>query len=468
MTTPSSYGGGGFMPPNTFIPPQSLASPSVDPRAPSALRAIGALSPRLFRAASEQRAIYGSTYEVILANLLGKLSFGASSSFRIRGHNGNAMPLGLFIRFVGAPLSGKTDAHDRFNAPVIEAMKGWGKRWLLDNLTRPGLLRKIRGGAVLLMLSMAEGRTHLDDRMSRAFSEFNDLYDGHVPAFDRAADDDDELILSAPDSAIFIQCVNVHHDKHREWLDKNAREAIGSGYLYRLLISVAEDTALEGAGKQQPEVALLDYDQRMVELIAGGRIKLTTGSAKQLPIIDVMPEAEQILRHAIERFESIAAPFLPPTDARVFAVRLATNARRIAGCMHVFEGYGGGVSADTVTRSVAIAEYFELSWLCSVFPPKRPTDAMLNGERLLGQLHVRAREERMWFPSWRKSDLVAEAPNFGWTEREMKAAITFICGHGFAQIVSRAENGRRVIKLELVQNSCPPWPINQNWLPASI
>jgi hypothetical protein len=423
---------------------------------PTAWQAINVLTPSLFRVASEQRAIYGSVYEAILVNLLGHVSFAAAGNFRIRDHNGKAMPLTLNLRFAGPPLSGKSAAHDRFNAPVTEAMKGWKKRWHFNNVTPTALLRKIRGGSVFLMLSMAEGRDHLGGgvggKLSQAFPELNDLYDSNVPPFDRADDDNDE-VENAPDHAILVTCVNVQNGRHREWLDRHAKDAAESGHLYRLMMLETDQIAVEGAGNQQPEMALLDYDQRIVELIASARINLDANSVSRLPVIEVSPEAERVLRLAQERFVQMPGPWLSPNDARVFAVRLVANTRRIAGCLHVFERYGGAVSADTMSRAATIAECFAARWLETVFPPKPVPDGVQRGQCLLDALHNLARQSGMRIPGWREADIVASAPNFGWTKAEMKAAITAICGAGLAQIVPRIENGRRIIKLELILSS---------------
>jgi len=400
-----------------------------------------------------------------MVNLFAHVSFAASGNFRIRGHNGTPMPLTLHLRFAGRTLSGKSATHDRFSASLIEAMTGWKKRWRFNNVTSPALLRKIRGGSVLSLLSMAEGRGHLNDQvsgqLSRAFQELNDLYDSNVPAFDRADDDDDEMVAKAPDSAIFVTCVNVQNDKHRAWLDKHAQDAIGSGYLYRLLMMEANEVAVEGAGSQQPEMALLDYDQRIVELIASARLKLESTSANRLPVIDIPPDVERILRSAQERFILMASSVLPPDDAHVFAIRLAANTRRIAGCMHVFERFEGSISVDTMTRATTVAECFAAHWLATVFPPKPMSDAVQRGQCLLDALHNWARH--MWFPCWRESDLVVRAPNFGWSKPEMRAAITLICGQGFARVVTRIENGRRVIMLELNQNPVAFQPVNSTY-----
>jgi hypothetical protein len=472
MNAPASSNGGGFMPPQNFVSPQTTDYLHAGHYPPTSWQAINALTPSLFRAASEQRANYGSTHEASLVNLLGAVSFAASGNFRIRGHNGKEMPLTLHIRFAGPPLSGKSATFDRFNTPVIEAMKGGKKRWQFDNVTPPTLLRKIRGGLVLAMLGMAEGRGHLSDKLSgqlsRAFQELSDLYDGHVPSFDRADDDDEEVVANAPDSAIFVTCVNVQNDAHRVWLDKHAQDAIGSGYLFRVMMMETEEIAVEGAGSLQPEVALLDYDQSMVELIAGGRIKLEAMPANRLPVIDVMPEAEQALRQARERFNQMASSVLSPNDARVFAVRLAANTRRIAGCMHVFERYEGAVSDETMARAATIAECFGGHWLASVFRPKPVPDVVQRAQRLLDYLHGCARQVGLHTPSCRRSDIETLAPNFGWTKAGMSEAISLICGQGFAQVVPRIEDGRRVIKLELIANPEGFLPGHQGYLPPRL
>ncbi|MFP6557772.1 DUF3987 domain-containing protein [Paraburkholderia sp. B3] len=413
---------------------------------PKVQRAISALTPGMYRAAHECHAIHGAGYGATLANILGKVSFAVAGNFRIRDRNGHSMPLGLHILFAGARLSGKSKAHDRFNAPVEEAMKGWRKRWLFDNVTLPALLRKIRGGSIWSMLSMPEGRGYLGSQLGRSFHDLSDLYDSNIPSFDRA-DDGDDIAEHVPDSTIFVTCINVQDDAHRAWLDKHAQDAIASGYLFRLLMMETDELSHEGAGATQSESALLDYDQRIVELITGASIKLNTMSVSQLPLIEVSSEAEQILRRAQEHFQYMASAALDERDEIVFAVRLATNARRIAGCMHVFERYEGTVSFDTMDRAVTIAEFFGAQWLTAVFPPKPIPEVAQRAQRLLDYLYDR--QYRWREVSWRKSDIEELAPNFGWNRAEMKEAITSICGEGLAHVIPRTENGRRVVKLEL-------------------
>ncbi|CAJ5415194.1 Uncharacterised protein [Burkholderia pseudomallei] len=466
MIFPAYPMGGGFMPSPKFgLQSQQKTHMPSGYVAPSLHQAISALTPRMYRAAHECCSIYGAGYGAVLANMLGKVSFAVSGNFRIRGHNGRSMPLSLHIRFAGARLSGKTEAHDRLIAPILAVMKGWKKPWLFSDVPPPTLVRKIRGGAVLTMLTMQEGRGHLDSKLSRTFQDLSDLYEATIPPFARADDDDDDLIEHAPDSAIFVTCVNVQDDKNREWLGKYGKSAIESGYVFRLLMMESDELANEGAGEQQPEFALLDYDHRIVELITSGLIKLKDTPVNQLPEIKVAPEAEQVLQQAQEHFKFMASAMLSPRDVIVFAVRLAANARRIAGCMHVFEGYEGVVSSDTMARAVTIAEFFGERWLAAVFPPKAVPEAEQRGQCLLDCLFAHACQAGPHAPSARESDIKALAPNFGWSKAEMVEAITWICGRGFAQVVPRIENGRRVLKFELLVSPSGFMPGHQAYRP---
>ncbi|MBR8034491.1 DUF3987 domain-containing protein [Burkholderia vietnamiensis] len=454
------------MPSPNFGPPSQLKN-HLPPGyvAPSLHQAISALTPRMYRAAHECHAIYGAGYGAILTNLLGKVSFAVSGNFRIRGHTGRSMPLSLHIRFAGARLSGKTEAHDRFIAPIDAAMKGWKKPWLFSNVLPPTLVRKIRGGAVLAMLSMQEGRGHLDGSLSRSFDDLSDLYEAKIPPFARADDDDEDLIEHAPDSAIFVTCVNVQDDKNREWLDTYGKSAIESGYLLRLLIMESNELASEGIGEHHPEFALTAYDDRIAELIASGLTKLKDTPVSQLPEIKVAPEAEQVLRQALERFKFMASAMLSQRDMIVFAVRLAANARRIAGCMHAFDGYDGAVSPDTMARAAMIAEFFGERWLAVVFPPKPVPEAQQRGQRLFDSLYAHACQAGLHAPSARESDIKALAPNFGWSKAEMTEAMTWVCGRGLAQVVPRTENGRRVIKFELLVSPSGFMPAQTGYSP---
>ncbi len=453
--------GEGFMPSSSPSPTFGQGQPLPDclPHGcypPSQSQAVSALTPNLYRPACECHAIYGPGYGAVLANLLGKVSFAVAGNFRIRSDNGRSMPLSLHIRFAGARLSGKSEAHIRFNAPIVEAMRGAKKSWLFNNITLAALLRKIRSGSVLGMLSMPEGRGYLKSAISRSFEDLSELYDGSMPPFARADDDDEDLAENASDSAILVKCVNVQDDAHRTWLDKFGLDAMASGYLFRLLMMECDELAIEGAGAQQPELALLNYDDRIIELIASARVKLKSMPADKLPVIDVAPEAEQILRKAKECFRAMSGKALSPRDAIVFSARLCANARRIAGCMHVFEGYEGAVSADTMARAVTIAEYFGACWLATVFPPKPLSAAAQRGRHLLATLVTWVRQSQQSSLSWREADIVALAPNYGWSKAEMKEAMMWMCCAGFAQILPRTENSRRVIKFELNRDFASP------------
>lgn len=415
---------------------------------PTLPQAVGALPPGMYRAAHECHAIYGTGYGASLANVLGKVSFAVAANYRIRDRDGQSMSLGLQIWLAAEPLSGKSKAHSRFITPIVAAMKGWKKRWLFDNVTPAALQRRIRGGSDWSMLGTAEARGYLRSALSHSFQLLNDLYDGNVSSFERA-DDKDDVGEPPPDSAAFVQSINFQNDVLRGWLDRYAKEAIASGYLFRLLMMETDELAIEGAGARQPESALLDYDQRIGELMASAQEKLETMSASELPVIEVSSDAEHVLRQGQGRFEYMASAALSSRLATVFAVRLGANARRIAGCMHVFEGYEGPVSADTMDCAVTIAEFFGAQWLAAVFPPEPIPEPMQWAQRLLDYLHDLARRPWGAQTSWRETELVAQAPNFKWTKAQMREAIRLICGWGFAEIVTRLENGRNVVKLEL-------------------
>jgi hypothetical protein len=434
---------GGFMPPTTHM----------DYTRPDYLRALtqeatNALTPTLNRAAIAERASDGSTEEAILANMAAAISAATACNFRIQGHNGKSLILALHVQFVGPPLSGKTDAHDRHLGAVKKGMRGCKRARHFSDVTPATLIRTIRDGAIFSILSMSEGRAHLRSKLGRDFALWNDLYDGRIPAFARADDHDD--VANAPDEGIFVKCTNVQNDRHREWINKYREEAIGSGYLQRELILVTDQLAVVGGARQQHEDALVAHDRRLNELIASGVRKLEETSVGDLPVIEVPLESEQILRQALEHYRDMARAVMPPNDALVVAVRLAGNARRFAGCMHVWEGYEGGVSVDTMTRAATIAKCFGAHWLATVFPPKLIPEAMQRAQHLLDSLHAWARQAGVQFPSWKKSDIDVLAPNFGWTRAEMNEAIMWICERGFAQVVPRTEKGRRVVKLELI------------------
>ncbi|WP_165487593.1 hypothetical protein [Burkholderia vietnamiensis] len=178
MSAPVYNGGGGFVPSQNLgrvSPEMSYLPDGYYPTTVS--QAVSALTPRMYRAALECHSIHGAGYGAILANLLGNVSFAVAGNLRIRDCKGKSMPLILHIRLAAARLSGKSTAHYRFVAPVKAAMRGWQKSWQFDNVTLAALLRRIRGGCILSMLSTDEGRCHLRNQLSRSFHDLSELYD---------------------------------------------------------------------------------------------------------------------------------------------------------------------------------------------------------------------------------------------------------------------------------------------------
>lgn len=455
MNPPVQHLGGGIMPSQTYPSTQYGDYSAAGSSFPTATQAIEWLTPNLYRVAAELRAITGATPEAVLANLLGSVSFAVSGNFRVRKHDGQTMPLSLHIQFAGPPLSGKSAAHDRLHAPIAEAMRDCENAWQFADVQPSTLLRKIRDGSTFGLLSMAEGRRYLRGKLSTAFEDLSDLYDGNVPAFHRA--DDGESLSNAPQNAIFVVCVNVQSGPLHAWIEKHAQSSAESGYLYRQLILETCQTAMNGVGAQQPEVELLRYDDRMRELIGSSLSRLKTMQVTELPIIELEADTQMVLQQALVCFRSMASGALSHGDAEVFAVRLVANMRRIAACLHVYEGYTQAISLDTMQRAGKIAQCFGAHWMACMCSRKQMSDAIVRGQRLLDAMHGWARQSGVQMLSMREADILVLAPNFGWSKAEMKSAITTICGHGLAQVVPRIENGRRVIKLELtVGNFTPP------------
>ncbi len=413
---------------------------------PAAAKAIAALTPGLFKVATELRALYGTTEEATLANLLGCVAFAAAANYQTRKHNGNTMPLSLHILLLSGPVSGKSDAYERFRRPLAVSMRKWKKPWAFADTTESTILRSVSQGMKWGQQSRDEGRSYFKSPMSRAFDTLSNLYEGQPPEYSRAENIREDRINETPESIAFISLMNSQAHYFQEWRAKYLEEAIASGYLYRVLLLESKRTADAGVGGKQPEVALLQYDNRMSELIEQGRKNLETSEPHQLEVLELSVEAEQTLQGATEQYAQRACTYMAPEDAKILAIRLSANTRRIAGGMHTYEGYCGDISADTMARACILANCFLHCWLDAVLPqrpPPPPPQSQLDASRLEREL----REHGCY--SVRESDLVATSANFGWTKSRMEKAILFLCGSGRALIVPRTTNGRRNIMLEL-------------------
>lgn len=263
---------------------------------PTVWDAVNALPSGLKRVVIEHHTKTGATLHTILGNLLGVVSFAAAGGRRIRGLNGKPMQLGLQVYVIAPPLSGKSASLGRFIDPVKRAMRGWPHEWRFEEAPPSSIKRAVRHGASYLMLAKANGDGHLSRVLSHTFELFNDLYDGDIPGAYGDGDKPDQH-LKQPDGIVFAQVFNVHPGAAKKWLQKHAQDALDNGYMFRLLMLEAMESATSGLDID--EVDLLEFDRRITALIETGKTCLAGGSLDDLAVLEI----EDAGKHLIRQFE---------------------------------------------------------------------------------------------------------------------------------------------------------------------
>lgn len=426
---------------------------------PGIMDAVNALTPGLAPVHHEHVTRSGADAKMAFGNLLPLVCFAAAGNARVRNPlTGEVMPLVIHVRPIGPKYSGKTVSHDRYLKPVNTAMKGWLQPWKFANATPAKLHRDLRGGAVFGMLVMDEGRKFLKETLSREFDLFSSLFVGSIPPFGRSSDKAGE---TNHDYAILGSLVNVQNGHHRDWLKAHGKEALEQGYLLRLLMVETDATAVPGAGMDYPEVALLKYDARMIELVTAGRKNADKGIPDSLPILDVSPVGKEFLRRLRQRYTALVRSGNFPPDATALFFRLIEHILRIAGAMHVYEGSLGPIRTVMLKRATTIAEFFAGEWLRIVFLPEAPPPVpklIVMAEQLDARLRQASRETGN--TCWTEADVCLLGRSFGWSKGETDKAIRTLYEHGRAMPNRRSHNGRLVDVLDLLGSPLfPPAPM---------
>lgn len=146
------------------------------------------------------------------------------------------------------------------------------------------------------------------------------------------------------------------------------------------------------------------FQDRVEELLTNA-IQNHTESNGERTILKFSAEAEKRWFECFNWVESQIAPNGIYFEARDHASKLMENIGRVAGILHVFEGFSGPISLETLNVAIFICEKSSNDFLSLFVPPaQEELDAMLlleflNKKRMAGYKYLRKNEVRLYGPN---------------------------------------------------------------------
>lgn len=173
----------------------------------------------------------------------------------------------------------------------------------------------------------------------------------------------------------------VQPDLMRELLQRNGGLTRGSGFLARYLIVAPVSTMGSRIYRTPPDgMPHLEAFRFRISKLLDTPLPLDEQGRLDPPLLRLSPEAFEEWRQHHDDVERELRPLGNYATIRDFAAKSAENAARIAGCLQVFEGGQGAISADTMRRAVRLARWYlheTLRALGMIDEPQAWSDARL-------------------------------------------------------------------------------------------
>lgn len=420
---------------------QPHAHPSY-PLRPTVYDAVNALPPVLRQVVLGVQAQSGAPLEVVLLNTLCLASFAVSTHVDVRALSGDTMPLTLHGHVSSPSCSGKSTAFRSLFKPIKAAMRLYGLGEHFEDATPRALTGDLGKSNGLGLLALEEGGTYYKKPLGKDFHLMIELFDGIIPHVSRVGLDSSATDI--PTGARFAVIINTPPGPQERWLAKHKDAALDSGGLARtFMVRSSLSPVNVAAPPYSSEDEWRTWGNRIDVCFKGDLENLEYSRQGGRFVLDLLPEARVLLRQISNHYRQVTVVEGLPEGAAAHARRQPELILRLTGVMHAFQGFNGGIALETIERALPIAEFLADHWRAIVFPPPPVQQALIDADIL--EMRMRRSGTPML-----QSDMLAMAPNLGWSKAQMSEAIRFLCGGGRAQVVPRISKGRRYIVVELL------------------
>src|SRR5690554_5974312 len=252
-----------------------------------------------------------------------------------------------------------------------EPEKPMPMRLLFKDVSPSAMLSKMSKLGVAALIS-SEGGEILDSKIFDAIPHLNSAWSGDSINLDRLGKP--PVVIDNPRITI---CLMLQPDVLAMQSGKKDKMLRGSGHWSRYLVFSCDTTqgsrfsGNSSISRQHTDV----FNKRESELLARWSSKVSKGELGREVVLFSNAGAD-LWTLIADRIEAENNPGRRFQDARDHASKLAENIARVAGVIHCFEGFSGGISAETVQLAADICEISSDDYLRTfVPPPQEMTDA---------------------------------------------------------------------------------------------
>ena len=244
-------------------------------------------------------------------------------------------------------------------------------RLLYNNSTIEALLYGLHTNLPSAGIVSDEGNTILNGRISADLASLNSLWSGSTLHVDRRGSE--SYVLS--DARLTIG-VMVQPEALDKFLDGKGDGARDLGFLARCLVAYPVST--QGGRFIQNQTQTWEhraaFEVRMKDFLDQNLLRVGEGKIGR-QIVEFSIEAQLRWVAAFNNIEAALAPGGWLADINDYASKIAESIARIAANFHVFSGFEGAVSLDTMNRAIAVAHWYAEEFKRLFAPaPEMPRD----------------------------------------------------------------------------------------------
>lgn len=460
-----------------------------------------------------QRAIQ-APFPMIASSAIGAIALACQKGYKIERKPGMVYPIGLALVTIGLPSERKSTVDRCFLNPIktfqntmetvykiklaeweikddiYKAKKAGIKRAITRNSShgedtsdfeqqlielkkttyeKPKetvlILKDANKEAILLFLKkygnscgvmVDEGSVFFDTSGSKNSGMLADLWSGDEYRRDKS--DREGFTIRNPRLTMSIM---VQPEIFKEFLGKKGKFWRTSGLLSRFLVSYPDSkigTRFENEYFPH-QLDLSSYDKRISEILSSPQC---TGLAENIVLKFDERAGVEIVRYG-NLAESQIAPWNYYSDVSDAGSKIAENATRMAALFHIFEGYEGPVTNDTLQRAIAICSW-HITEFKALFGNTQPVISILDDAeeivRCIRGFHT-DHGDMLYCPKVRISQFARGS--LRQSEERREAAFNYLVQYGRIQLFYLPNEKTQYVRLThqyLNQNHMPSLPSN--------
>ena len=234
-------------------------------------------------------------------------------------------------------------------------------RLIYDNTTPSALTYGLHTSIPMACLLSSEAGSLFSGKAFEDLYLFNALWSGSPISVTRRTSESFTLDEARLTAALMIQPEII-----QRFLDKRGDAAHGSGFLARFLF--AYPPPMVGNRQEIPsgisDADILPFQKRIRELLLESLEALDNKNTRR--VLTFNASAKHLWKKMYRHIEKETRPDQVYSHAEGHASKLMDNITRIAGILHLFEGYEGDISTNTLALAYCLGRHYSRHYLTHI------------------------------------------------------------------------------------------------------